>query len=118
MKKLLLTILFLFSISLTYSDTSSQNNPRKKKPAGIAEVSIFPNPSNGQLNVTFNSGSETQVTLKISDMIGKVVMQKVLNANNGANEFSFDLLEIEKGIYFLELTGNSQRIIQRLMLDK
>jgi len=64
-----------------------------------ANVSMFPNPTHGILNVNLNGYKSEVVNMNISDSRGSVVMRKeILKSSN-----VFDLSSLPKGIYIVEL---------------
>ena len=82
------------------------------------EMVVYPNPSNGSVNIGFTTAVEGNVTIKIVDVLGKVITSQNASTINGYNKFSFDLSQTSKGIYFVQLTTASEQLTQRLILDK
>ncbi len=81
----------------------------------IQEVQLAPNPTNGNLNVTFSSLSWTPITIKVYDISGRIVKQlspiKVL----GQHSINIDLEDVQSGIYQLVIdngTFNSYRFMK------
>ena len=63
----------------------------------LAEVKIYPNPSNGNLHV--NALASSDLKISITDISGKLVLEQHLsNSNSEIN------LNIANGIYFLKIT--------------
>jgi hypothetical protein len=64
------------------------------------EISIYPNPSNGQFTISYPAFSSSAKTiLTVCDVIGKVVYKREMNSS----ETKIDLDAISKGIYFVQL---------------
>jgi hypothetical protein len=82
------------------------------------QLSLYPNPTDGIVNISFNASSAGTASVRIVDMIGKVVVSEKVNMIQGANKYTFDIARYSKGIYFVELSDESNRNVQRLMLDK
>jgi hypothetical protein len=82
---------------------------------GIAEVSlknnlsIYPNPSNGL--VTIKTAAKYQ-EINVLDMTGKVI----LTANDYELIKTIDLSSRQKGIYFIAIQGESERVIKKLII--
>ncbi len=81
---------------------------------GNNAFSIFPNPGKGDFEIR-SSGSATE--LNITDVSGKLVMQKKLDAGEKKIAIQTDL---ESGIYFLflEETGKTRTSIEKLIIQK
>jgi hypothetical protein len=80
--------------------------------------SLYPNPSSGMVNVSFDAATSGTATLRVSDIVGKIIVTEHLQINEGFNKFTVDLTPYTKGIYFMELSDDSNRSLQRLILDK
>lgn len=84
----------------------------------IESVSLYPNPTNGNVQINFSSLSNEKVSVEILDILGKKV-ETLSNkdANKGLNQLNADLSAYETGIYFVRITqGNSvatKKLIKR-----
>ena len=67
------------------------------------EISIYPNPVNGTMNVTLNRAEE----VIIYNMVGQKVAS--FNGNIGVN--SFDASNLNSGIYFLQAGSSTQKFV-------
>lgn len=67
------------------------------------EISIYPNPVNGTMNVTLNRAEE----VVIYNMVGQKVAS--FNGNIGVN--SFDASNLNSGIYFLQAGSSTQKFV-------
>ena len=77
-------------------------------------IQLFPNPTNNKLQVVLER-SLTNAKLSIVDITGKLVFQN--NDLNGDN-FTLDLKKFIVGVYFIEMTMNNQRIIQKFVVNQ
>jgi len=73
---------------------------------------IYPNPSNGILNINMNSGMENG-TLQIINAIGQSVYEETITDSK-----SIDLGRFNNGIYFVKISSNQQTDIKRFVLSK
>jgi hypothetical protein len=81
-------------------------------------LSLYPNPSTGLVNVSFEATAGGAATLRVSDIVGKIIVTEYIQVTEGLNKLTVDLTPYSKGIYFMELSDESRRTIQRLVLDK
>ena len=84
----------------------------------VNELMLFPNPTNGEVNVIFNSSVTEEASVRIFDMVGKTVLTQNVALNQDNNKFSFDLSNMTKGIYFVELNTSAGRIVKKIVLEK
>lgn len=78
-------------------------------PGSTEDMMIFPNPTNGQFNLTFSSNSIENNIIKLYDLLGQVVLTKDVSQLTGMNTVSFDISNLSQGIYMIQLiTMNAQ----------
>lgn len=68
--------------------------------------SVYPNPTSGVLNINFSQLSETNFNVQIIDAFGKVYQQVNSEDLNGSSNVSFDLTELNTGIYFVKVSSD------------
>ncbi len=74
-----------------------------------AMLEIYPNPvQNGtQLNVTFNSRTSAQVSVKVTNVLGAVIGEYPLNASPGEQSLQLDTQDWTPGTYTLTLNSSA-----------
>lgn len=83
---------------------SVKNNPE--------EVSLFPNPSEGKINLKFPQKiMSTLQRLLVFDETGIIVYEKYFQGKHSENTMELDLSHLHKGFYFIEIeTAKTSRI--------
>lgn len=77
------------------------------------DISLFPNPNNGEVNISFSLENMQQVTLKILDISGKELKTTVIQGNIGENIILMDNSDFASGMYFVQLiTATSDKTLQ------
>jgi len=76
----------------------------------ISKISIYPNPTDGIVNIDI---PENKATVRISDILGKVV--KVANLNS--NQSSVDLSSLKSGMYFIEIQLSETKYTSKLTIQ-
>jgi hypothetical protein len=66
-------------------------------------VKIYPNPTNGLLNIQYQSSKETDLDLNVYDVAGKNMLSNTKKVVRGLNMFEIDALNFAKGMYILNL---------------
>ena len=69
----------------------------------IAELALFPNPNDGEVNVRFAINNNEAAVLTVQDVSGKVVKSHMVNALAGSNLVILDTQELAAGSYFLNI---------------
>tara|TARA_B100000809_G_C15129820_1_gene527851 strand:- start:1307 stop:3595 length:2289 start_codon:yes stop_codon:yes gene_type:complete len=73
---------------------------------------IYPNPSSGIFTIKRNQNTSSNIV--IYDLLGKEVYLK----NNETNkEIQLDLTDVNKGIYFISIISENERIVKRLIIN-
>jgi len=76
--------------------------------AKITEVSVYPNPVNENLTISFNSRyTRPYVELKVYNVVGKVIYMETVNALKGSNQFKINTNEFVNGMYFITVGSGS-----------
>jgi hypothetical protein len=83
------------------------------------ELTLYPNPASGNLNIDYSLNSNADINITIYDMSGRVVdFQFALNSI-GNNHETIDVSSLQPGIYILELTANKKdKAISRFIINR
>jgi len=77
-------------------------------------IQLYPNPSQGIFNYKIERNSTAMTQIQVTDLIGNVLMNAVLNGREG----SFDLSTLASGIYLLQVSdGNSAQTLKLIKTD-
>lgn len=76
----------------------------------LNNISVYPNPSNGLVTVSYGTFEPTQI--QVYDISGKLILTK---ENLTAVETNLDLSSASQGIYFIKISSNDQNIVKRLI---
>ena len=84
---------------------------------GIADLSIYPNPSEDLFNIEFSSLITQDLQIRIVNIIGEVVISDNLQQFIGEYTKEIYLYNNAKGIYFLEIETHDGVINKKLILQ-
>lgn len=94
----------------TMSGVAGNNSWQNNEESGTELNSIFsamklyPNPSSDFVNVTFDLNKNSNVTYWITDITGRILLNKQSNmATNGSNTITMSIAELVSGIYYFHL---------------
>jgi hypothetical protein len=74
-------------------------------PERLAVTSIYPNPTSSFVHLSVASPSREAMQLIVTDVNGRAVRSKLVNAEVGNNSFEVDATGLGAGVYYLSLKG-------------
>lgn len=92
------------TISMTITPNIALNN---KTQASATSVLVFPNPSNGKLNISWNVATAENGTVSLTDVTGREVYSNTVNMNAGSGIQQFDLSALTSGLYVISVRSTS-----------
>ena len=69
------------------------------------EFMAYPNPSQGNVNLLLFSETDTEATITLSDITGKVIYKQKTQLNAGKNELDFEF-KVKTGVMLLNVNSN------------
>lgn len=83
--------------------------------SGKLALKVFPNSTNGVINVEISGTSNESFTYQINDVIGKTVMSGTIKNTGNTTKSVMDLSVLVSGQYILEVKSGSQRSTSRIV---
>lgn len=99
---------------LTTSKATSMASLSVASNAVAATFAISPNPAKNYFNITINNTGSASSTVRVSDIAGKIVLQKQVQGNGIK---TIDLPALQKGIYIVTLISGKQINSQKLVVE-
>ncbi len=81
-------------------------------------LNVYPNPSSGLVNLEYSLDRGVNVKMVITDVVGKVVMERTILPASGAQRETLDMNELSNGIYILKLDAGDYQATRTLTLTK
>ncbi|TAH40957.1 MAG: T9SS type A sorting domain-containing protein, partial [Bacteroidetes bacterium] len=72
-------------------------------------LSAYPNPTSGLLTVKFEASQSAKYSLKVTDILGNVMLNNIIDAAEGSNMQELNLSHVAKGIYFLSIESSDEK---------
>jgi hypothetical protein len=82
----------------------------------LNNLSISPNPSNGNIKLNFESTKEETVKINIFDMNGKKVFSEKVKNFDGKYSNSIDLTNEKSGTYFVNISQGKEQVTKKVVL--
>jgi len=80
-------------------------------------IDLYPNPALNKVNIVYALEQNASVSIAITDITGNVIMKDADNKVTGKHEQSFDISNLAKGIYFVQITINNSKKVLKLVKD-
>jgi hypothetical protein len=107
--------------TIDYSNSRSQFNMTDNNIVIGGKLTVFPNPSNGQLNINFENAIDSKYNVEVFDIYGKLIYkQEVLNATGNVfnTEINLSNLNLSNGLYLINVNSDNQNTSQRIVIEK
>jgi uncharacterized protein (TIGR02145 family) len=86
---------------------------RLEESPSIQGINIYPNPTNNNINVVIQATSETQTNIRITDLLGRVVLEQTEALITGSNTITYNISDFAKGVYLIQVSnGNEQKVFK------
>ncbi|MBK6521724.1 MAG: T9SS type A sorting domain-containing protein [Sphingobacteriaceae bacterium] len=79
---------------------------------------IYPNPSNDFTNLILSSKTPIQANIIVYDLVGKVMIEKIIRIEQGYNTIPLDLSSLNSGIYNLLLNSANLNITKKIAVTR
>jgi hypothetical protein len=100
------------SIPQSANPNQSNNKPLKQDLNKQLNISIFPNPTTGNLNVNFFVPTAQSISISLEDVTGKQLLRLNLSVEAGYSNNLLNLQNYVNGIYILKIADGSGKIIK------
>lgn len=85
---------------------------------GKETITLFPNPSSGIVNFSFNSETKTISTVSVLDITGKQVYSNKINLKEGVNQQELNLTSLQNGMYFVVIQSDNAKSYGKFVKTK
>jgi len=82
------------------------------------EINLYPNPVSEQLNVTFDTEQNMQISITILDSRGRVIEQRKLTSIGGNQQEKFDIRNMTSGQYLLKINTSLQELVKKIVISQ
>lgn len=82
----------------------------------LDNLSIYPNPNNGEFNIGFNPKSGEAITVDVYDIRGRSIYTKSFDSVSRFEEV-IQLSNAQSGVYLLTIADGSQKVTKKIIVD-
>lgn len=100
--------IFLDDINIYAGAPSNTTIAAINEAGSLSQAVVYPNPSEGELNVQFNVLTAQNVNVSVVDVLGNVLSQYVIQAAEGSNTVVLSTEAMASGMYFVRVGQGEQ----------
>lgn len=94
------------------------NNVGIEKVLELESISVFPNPNDGNFNISFELLKSENVKIELFSNLGKLIFEKSYGIkNSGINEIAIKSPFLTTGIYFIKLKIGEKYLSQKILIE-
>ncbi len=86
--------------------------------AATTGVTIYPNPSNGDVKLDFTLEEDTNTTIDLFDIAGKNVFRKEVEAKKDRNVVTLEIMDLPSGVYTVRMNMGGKIVTKLVKLSK
>ncbi|HLG33941.1 MAG TPA: PQQ-dependent sugar dehydrogenase [Bacteroidia bacterium] len=83
----------------------------------VRNLSVYPNPSHSEFNIEFSLARDNDVSLIITDALGRMVKQQNIKAARGKQNIQV-ALDVTDGVYFLYLKTKNSMAVSKIIVSR
>ena len=80
-------------------------------------VTVYPNPSNGLLNIKLENGIGKTIAINVFDALGRSAFHKTDVLNAGAYSNQIDISNLSKGVYMLQVQAGENISMRKVVIE-
>jgi hypothetical protein len=105
--------LYLDNINLFDQPTTGLNTK-----VAINSFDVYPNPASNEVNVSIESSNSADVSVKVINNLGQIMISKNQALNAGANTINIDTKSLPSGIYYVSYDAGNGAVTKKLTITK
>jgi hypothetical protein len=82
------------------------------------DITVYPNPTDGVLQVRFNSTSSQAIDIRVMNMVGQQLIGDSMNNFSGAFQKSYDLSSLPSGVYLFQIATEKGSRTERVIVQR
>jgi cytochrome c-type biogenesis protein CcmE len=84
----------------------------------VLAASVYPNPASTKVGVSLNGERDETVTTRIFDIAGREVMTQSDEISKGANFLTYDVKNLQSGIYVVDVRTATKSLVTKVSIEK
>lgn len=115
-----------YNVTLTVTNSCGEDEITLVVPVKIVSVpemaidhlSIYPNPTDGNLQVNFNSSISQAIDIRVMNTVGQLLFADSVNNFSGPYQRTYDLSSLPSGVYLFQIVTELGSRTERVVVQK
>jgi hypothetical protein len=86
-----------------------------KNYSSMNDLSVYPNPTVNETEVSYNTTSPVPVNMKLVDLLGNEILSQRAQSFAGLNKFKIDISYLPAGVYYITLNAGNNLLTKKLI---
>ncbi len=82
----------------------------------VNNVSFYPNPSDGEFQISGSVEKDAPVEILVTDMKGKAFLSKAITDHNGKLDYNINIRDKEPGVYLVRISQNGEGVVKKIVV--
>jgi len=82
--------------------------------ASANSLNVYPNPSHGNISISFEVANKSTCSLKVRNLLGQSVYEEIISDFSGIYNTQLNLADYGKGFYVVSLSNGSENLSKKL----
>ena len=83
----------------------------------LFKATIYPNPTNGMVNISYNLENASIVTLRVTNIQGQNIQETKIDKSSGLQTDSIDLSYVSNGMYSISITSTNETYTTKVIKE-
>lgn len=83
----------------------------------ILKASVYPNPTNGMVNISYNLKNASSISLRITNIQGQTIQEVKMDKSNGSHTETIDLSSFSNGMYFISINSINENYTAKIVKE-
>ena len=88
-----------------------------KTQAEASQLYVFPNPTNGIVNIAMNMSNASKLNYQVISITGETIYNEQTNVTGGTVTKTFDLSPFAKGVYFIRIVTDKEILMKKVIMQ-
>ena len=102
--------------NINKDDKDIPKNIKVKNNLNSDQISVYPNPTDGNVDISVTLPTNEQIKIEVFDINGKLLINKQEIPNNNVVKTELNLNDYNKGTYFLKISQKNKSHIQKVII--